>query len=56
MITAMQVETYIPARVREAAAGKTKPQWAKDLFEAHRGIGKGKSDIEASCDATSNID
>jgi myosin-7 len=32
--------------VREAEATKTPAQWAKEIFDAHKDVGTGKSDIE----------
>jgi len=41
------IESYLPQRVREGDATKSRVQWCKDIFDAHNAVGKGKSDIEA---------
>ena len=42
----LQIDSYIPKRVREAEPAKTAAQWTKEIFDAHKDVGNGKSDIE----------
>jgi hypothetical protein len=42
-----QVETYLPFRIRGLFPNRSKDEWMRALFTAHREFGSGKSDMQA---------
>ncbi len=42
-----EVESFLSLRIRAIFPNRTKEEWMKELFAAHREFGSGKSDLQA---------